>query len=269
MLTTVLASQPTIADRPVFIIGAPRSGTSMLHWSLCQHDALWGSEESDFLRPMMAGALAAYEEGTRRGERHWLVRQKVDKNEFLAHVGLGLNALYTARGEGRRWVEQTPSYTLCADGLAQLFPTAQFLVLSRDGRQVVESSRAMMQLSHRRACKWWRLYTDAARNFTATHQARCLALRFEDLLIETTATLARTFEFLGLESSDAATQFISERQPINAAPGRGAESSSDKLAARWHGWSGGQRRMFLRSCGAALRRLGYETDDSWASRPRR
>lgn len=264
----MLVPQPTIADCPVFIIGAPRSGTSMLHWALCQHDALWGSEESDFLRPMIEGALTAYTEGTSRGDRHWLVHEKVDKNEFLAHVGLGLNALYTAHADGRRWVEQTPSYTLCADGLAQLFPTAQFLVLSRDGRQVVESSRAMMQLSHRRACKWWRLYTDAARDFQATHPERCLQLRFEDLLVETAATLGRTFEFLGLEPIDAATKFITEREPINAAPGRAGESSGDKLAARWHRWSGGQRRMFLRTCGPALRRLGYEADDSWASGPR-
>lgn len=258
------ASHATIADRPVFIIGAPRSGTSMLHWSLCQHDALWGSEESDFLRPMIDGALAAYAEGTRRGDRHWLIREKVDKDEFLAHVGIGLNALYTQRSGGRRWVEQTPSYTLCATGLAQLFPTAQFLVLTRDGRQVVDSTRAMMNIRHRRACKWWRLYTDAVRDFVATHPDRCHELRFEDLLTKTAETLAGTFAFLGLEPTDAATKFITERDPINASPGRSGEASVDKLAARWHGWSGGQKRTFLRLCGPALIRLGYEPDDSWA-----
>jgi len=257
-------SHPTIADRPVFIIGAPRSGTSMLHWSLCQHEELWGSEESDFLRPMIDGALAAYQEGTRRGERHWLVRENVDEDAFLAHVGVGLNALYTRRSEGRRWVEQTPSYTLCAEGLARLFPTAQFLVLTRDGRQVVESSRAMMNLNHRTACKWWRLYTDAAQDFVQKHAERCLELRFEDLLTNTADALERTFAFLGLAPTDAATKFITERKPINASPGRTSEASGDKLAARWHGWSGGQKRTFLRLCGPALIRLGYATDDSWA-----
>lgn len=241
----------------------------MLHWALCQHEALWGSEESDFLKPMIEGALQAYEEGTRRGNRNWLVSQQVDKPEFLEHVGLGLNALYTKRADGRRWIEQTPSYTLCADSLTQLFPTAQFLVLTRDGRQVVESLRAMMQLSQRRACKWWRLYTDAARDFLAAHPDRCLELRFEDLLVETAPTLARTFTFLGLEATEAATKFITEREPINASPGRAGEPSTGKLAARWHGWTGGQRRMFLRTCGPALKRLGYEPDDAWASTPRR
>lgn len=256
-------SNATVADRPVFVIGAPRSGTSMLHWSLCQHDALWGSEESDFLRPMIDGALQAHREGSTRGDRHWLVRQKVDADEFLAHVGVGLNALYTERSGGRRWVEQTPSYTLCAPDLARMFPTAQFLVLSRDGRQVVESSRELMKLSHRRACKWWRLYTDAARDFVAAHGERCLELRFEDLVTDTDRALARTFAFLGLEPAAASTSFIVDRAPINASPGRAGEGSGDKLAPRWHGWNGRQRRTFVRLCGEALQRLGYEADDGW------
>ena len=36
---------------PVFIIGSPRSGTSVLHWALCEHEMLWGSEESELLLP--------------------------------------------------------------------------------------------------------------------------------------------------------------------------------------------------------------------------
>lgn len=263
----MVGGQLAVANRPVFVIGAPRSGTSMLHWALCQHPALWGSEESDFLRPLVDGAMTAFCEGTQRGDRHWLVRQEVTEDEFLAFLGSGVNAMYTARGAGRRWVEQTPSYTLCAEQIARLFPTALFLVLSRDGRQVVASLRATMNLSHRRACKWWRLYTDATAAFAQIHGAHCLGVRFEDLLQHTTSTLDRVFAFLGLESVPEATAFIVDRDPINAAPGRSGESSHDKLAARWHAWTRGQRRVFLRTCGPALRALGYESDDAWAARP--
>src|SRR3954469_7285830 len=34
---------------PVFIIGAPRSGTSILVWALAQHPRLWGGPESNLL----------------------------------------------------------------------------------------------------------------------------------------------------------------------------------------------------------------------------
>ena len=34
---------------PVFILGAPRSGTSILVWALAQHPEFWGSAESNML----------------------------------------------------------------------------------------------------------------------------------------------------------------------------------------------------------------------------
>jgi len=254
--------QPT-SKPPVFVLGAPRSGTSMLHWALCRHEALWGSEESDFLAPLIDGVLAAHRAGTRRGDRHWLVRQRVDEDELLAAVGGGVHALYTDRANGRRWVEQTPSYTLCAGELARMFPNAQFLLLTRDGRQVVDSIRRMMRIPHRKACRWWRLYVERVAAFEATHGERCLPVRYEELVRDTEAALARVFAFLGLASTPRAVAFIRDGGAINAAPGREHERPDDKLQPRWHDWSAGQRRAFRRICGAALRELGYETDARW------
>ena len=63
----------------------------------------------------------------------------VDFEQFLAHLGLGLNALLTATSDGRRWVDQTPANTLVVDRLAEMFPGARFLHILRDGRRVVHS----------------------------------------------------------------------------------------------------------------------------------
>ncbi len=38
-----------ICRRPVFIIGSPRSGTSVLAWALAQHKDFWTAGETDFL----------------------------------------------------------------------------------------------------------------------------------------------------------------------------------------------------------------------------
>ena len=73
---------------PVFIVGAPRSGTSMLHWALVQHENLWGSVESDFISRLIEGTETAYASGTKFGKFHWLIREKVEKSEFFKHVHL-------------------------------------------------------------------------------------------------------------------------------------------------------------------------------------
>src|SRR6185437_4692741 len=64
---------------------------------------------------------------------------KVEKSEFSTFVGLGINALFTSRSCGKRWIDQTPLYTLIADLLAEMFPDALFLHIIRDGRRVVHS----------------------------------------------------------------------------------------------------------------------------------
>ena len=48
---------PVICPEPIFIIGAPRSGTSILAWSLAQHSELWTEAESDIFFYMLKDGL--------------------------------------------------------------------------------------------------------------------------------------------------------------------------------------------------------------------
>src|SRR5687767_476317 len=101
-------------QNPVFIIGSPRSGTTALAWSLAQHSELWTSNESDFLFYLLANQhveKAFHRARDAVGDR-WLKREGVEQKEFYAFLGLGLNALFTSRSGGKRWVDQTPLYTM-------------------------------------------------------------------------------------------------------------------------------------------------------------
>src|SRR5438105_2696188 len=132
-----MTNAPIVCEAPVFIIGSPRSGTSILAWSLAQHSQLWTSTESDVFWHLLAERHAerAYETAAARPDsQDWLRRNDVVEEEFLAHVGLGLNALCASRSEGRRWIDQTPRNTLIAPTLALVFPDALFVHILRDGR---------------------------------------------------------------------------------------------------------------------------------------
>ena len=72
-----------ICDKPIFVLGPPRSGTSMMQWALRQHPDLWGGEESDFLVPLLRNLERSYEHGLKRGDKHWLARQEVSYEEYL------------------------------------------------------------------------------------------------------------------------------------------------------------------------------------------
>src|SRR5437588_396378 len=108
--------------RPPSFTTRRRRGTSILAWSLAHHSSFWTSRESDLLWDLFGDEHVerAFERATTRQNDNWLLEQDVDRNEFLAYLGLGLNALFKSRSGPKRWVEQTPLYTYMADTLAAM-----------------------------------------------------------------------------------------------------------------------------------------------------
>ncbi len=253
----------SVCDRPIFVLGAPRSGTSMMQFALRQHPNLWGGQESDFLIPLLRSLRDVWEFGRRRGRLHWISGQSVGWREFLRHVGVGINSLYTNRAAGKRWVEQTPQYTLHLDDMTFLFPGAQFLVMVRDGRQVVESlMRFVNPVGFEEACRLWATFNAAAMEFARGPSGNSLHfVSYERAVADTKTELVSLFEFIGEPFAQASVDHIVQKAPINSS--FKGETGTAKLTARWRSWPTERRERFHELAGAVLIELGYERDQSW------
>ena len=117
-------------DRPVFVIGAPRSGTSMLfailrtcraltHWPGEAHE-VWEADHHPALTGWSSNVLGA-DDAT---------------DEVAARIR---RELYLATGSRRRLVDKTPRNTLRVPFIDAVFPDARFVFLQRDGRDNVNS----------------------------------------------------------------------------------------------------------------------------------
>lgn len=254
-----------VCASPVFIIGAPRSGTSVFQFALREHPALWGGPESDLIT-LLRGLRAAYDAGRVRGRFHWLSRMEVTWEEYLEHVGHGINSLYMSRSQGMRWVEQTPEYTLYLNDLSKMFPKAQYLLIARDGRQVVHSLRNFVTpQTHEQACRTWRRCVEAALAFSrSAHADRVHTVLFSDLIQDTEVSLRKIYAFLGLPYEPKSVAIIREKAPINSSFKN--ESSSDKLGDCWASWTMRERRRFQEICGDLMSEIGFEEDASWIER---
>ena len=253
-----------ITENPIFVLGAPRSGTSMMQWALRQHPTLWGGPESDFMVPLVEALRGVHECGSRRNELHWLSGRKVGLDEFLRFMGLGLNALYTQRSGGLRWVEQTPQYTLHMDDILQLFPGVVFIMMLRDGRDVVESLKNFVNpVKHLEASRLWARFVSVGLDFaTGPHRDRVHAVRYRDAVDNTEATMAGIFTFLGIEESPDSVASIMHRDPINSSFGA---KESEAQSIRWESWSAEERGQFNEAAGEVLIQMGFESDDCWVS----
>jgi len=149
-------------NKPIFIVGSPRSGTSILTWCLGQHPNILPQEESNWLGLFAIDAAAGYERGSARGKRGQLSANFIEREEFLTRFGETIDELilshrkqFESRQAGctvphfkvsrsseepkSRWVDGTPENSFYICGLRKLFPKAQFVHLVRDVTDVVRS----------------------------------------------------------------------------------------------------------------------------------
>jgi hypothetical protein len=165
----------TLVSRPIFIIGAPRSGTSVTTWALGQHPNLQPMPETSWIASMAVGSYLSYEKGSERGRFSHLSNVEFPLEPFMAGIGTGVHKVvcdvyeercrrfygdYRARGFIRinpekpnrhmqirrhvddpkeRWVDGTPLNTQFIWGLRLLFPEARFLHLVRRPENVATS----------------------------------------------------------------------------------------------------------------------------------
>jgi len=158
-------------NKPIFVVGSPRSGTSVLTWCLGKHPNIIPLEESDWLGELAIDLARYYQIGTARGDYSLFSSIDLKKEEFFAVFGNSINDLILRhrgsldrkrwrRAAGRdvpshsfvprynaktRWVDGTPEYSFHICGLRKLFPQTLFIHIFRDVTSVV---RSMLHFHH-------------------------------------------------------------------------------------------------------------------------
>lgn len=150
----VPGAEPTMTDEPIFVVGSPRSGTTMLRDALRSHSRLTFPPESGVLAHLYrrhrdpttdraARRLAADLLGSA-----WIAAWKLDLTpaDLEQHRSFGgvVCELYGAwaRREGKaRWGDKTPLYVTELPTILRIFPSAKIVHIIRDGRDVACSLR--------------------------------------------------------------------------------------------------------------------------------
>jgi Sulfotransferase family len=269
-----------VCPNPVLVIGSPRSGTSVVPWSLAHHWDFWTSEETEFVHGLFGknNAGAVFEQ-LRNRPQTFLSQYNIDRKEFFGALGLGINALISSRSEGCRWIDQSPGYTTMVWILADMFPGAYFLHILRDGRSVVSS---MLNFGERAggqawaadfetAVRTWKEYVEFALDFAAHNPGRTLTVKNEDLVERPEEEFAKILSFLRARPNEAPARFFrtsrvnSSFGPLVWGSGRQANppppvTTRRTAADAWREWSPEQRETFDQIAGDLIARLGYPTD---------
>ena len=285
-MSEAAATAPTVT-RPFFVLGAQRSGTTMLRLMLNSHPRLCVPHESKFMTtffPLLGqyGDLAAHSNAARllddiarhpAVERGRLIR---DKSAILAHPISGYSDLIDAimgeraKADGKmRWGDKTPFYTPDIDILWRLFPESKIVHLVRDGRDVLLSQREIEWLpgSLPRIADNWRWMTTICHKVGSVRGAEYfLEIKYEDLVRDAEGTLRRVCAFL--QEPFAAEMLSYHETAKDAVPRESLEwhrnsiqsPNPDKALAWKHRLSVTDRIIFEQHASETLTLFGYELE---------
>jgi hypothetical protein len=283
------ASRIPICPNPVFVIGSPRSGTSILAWALAHHPEFWASGELHILFGLFGqGWVKKKFQQEKNLPEGWFEEEKVEFDEFLGYLGLGLNALFSSRSRGKRWVDQTPLHASMAVELSKMFPGASFLHILRDGRDVVESmvnfqnaipteQQPVLRANDlyppwatdfKEACLTWRSSVEAAMAFSKAEPARCLTIRYSDLVTDTQGTFRKIFEFLKVPDEGASAEYLSTTRLHSSHPSGTPPPAGQVSRQAWKNWAAERKMLFLQLGSHTLRKFGLATEsdmEPWRS----
>jgi hypothetical protein len=207
-----------VTSRPIFVVGSPRSGTSILTWCLGQHPNIFPVPESSWMGDFAINIAIAYQIGAARGERSMLSAMDIREDELFALFGQSINDLImrhrkdlpwfkgtsTASEPKGRCVDGTPEYSLHICGLRKLFPEALFIHIFRDVTSVVRSmlhfhhvsGQSLVANVHEAYSYWLRTVSRCLLAERAYGPNVVFRIRHSDLVGAPEATLRSVFHFL-------------------------------------------------------------------------
>ena len=252
-------------EAPIFVIGSPRSGTTLLRLILDAHPRISCGEETHFLRDLEAIVGQDWPLVSTYGfERAWW-------HGRIASFYQAFQADVLAATGKSRWAEKDPTYTLLLEFIDALFPHAVYIHLLRDGHDVVASFRDRWgyRSATRAARSEWARYVTAARSFGQTIPAeRFHELRYEALVADPAQEARQVFAFLGEAWDETVLDFdptqhrATERYQRFTASRRD-ESGDRATIYRSRVGTGGSsldpllRSLLRRRHGKLMRELGY------------
>ncbi len=228
-------------DRLLFVIGTPRSGSTLLARMLGAHSAVHAPAEPHLLTPLAhVGYFASVEKApydpiiTREAMRELVSGLPEGESDYLAAVRAMTDALYQRMldASGRKvLLDKTPAYALVLDFVARLYPRARYAVLTRHPFAIWSSFvESFFDGNHEVAHAHNPLlerYVPAIARFLREAPAPLCHVRYEALVAEPAAQLERICVLAGLAFEPGMVEYGS-RGPVESVRGLGDPTTVGK-----------------------------------------
>jgi hypothetical protein len=264
--------------KKLFVVGCPRSGTTMVQQALNRHSRITIPSETAYFS-MFLGPMGH----TWRTQRLFLRRINADLGIDVA-MPLGrvrgveaaraffeqIASAYLAKIDKRDLAyfgDKTPQHLLSLPKIVEHYPDARIIVVYRDGRDVA-LSLSKVPWGPRdiyASFRLWLRYVKAQEQAQRRKDLSLLCVRYEEVAVEPERELRRVTDFLELPYEPQLAEGAGNRDGVASREfdwkGRALEKITRARVGNWQSeLTANQVRDLERWGGAALRSLGYRVD---------
>ncbi len=271
-----------MSDAPIFVVGVPRSGTTLLASMLAAHSRLACGPETAYFAELAASEsdrrtsspaeLVAFAESTSLEGESLLDRFSIEREELLGRlesIELSpvavlevLGELTAARFGKERWVEKSPVHLLYVREIRHWFPLSPIVRIVRDPRDVAMSLTRVPwgPVDLLGGLLYWRRFHERSCAFFGDDPLS-YTVSYEGLVADPKTTLRHICSFLGETPEPAmhaserpAAELVRDAEGWKGNVGGAIDSSRIE---RWRSLSIADQRLADAAAGDLLEELDY------------
>lgn len=270
--------------RPIFIVGFPRSGTTLLATHLDRHSRIAVPPESQFFlgvlpcgRPAKAGAShAALIKRLFENRRIWdlnLDREDVSKRfqgfepEYKNLLRVALES-YTSREGKPRPGEKSPDHLLYVPLIMEWYPSAKVICIVRDGRDVVQSLMKVPWYRRKNLagfCAEWNYQSGLVEEYQKVLPVSFHVVKFEDFIRSPEVELKKICVCIGEDyepsqlDTNVKSKLVTERE--SGWKSKAATGIDSSRAGAWENASEADKFIMNRIMRPWLHHWGYQVPE--------
>jgi tetratricopeptide (TPR) repeat protein len=203
-------------ERPVFVVGMPRSGTTLIEQILASHPRVFGAGELQLVRQ----TFAAVPQAVGRSEAPLDCVPYIDGHAVNNLASQHLSRLSAIDNSADRVVDKMPENTLYLGLIAALFPRARLIHCRRDARDVALSCWMTHFAQVRWACDPEHItsriqeYQRVMKHWRRVLPVPVFEVHYEAMVADPERTARDLVAWCGLEWNPACLEFYKTRRPV-------------------------------------------------------
>jgi len=209
-------------EKVFFVVGPPRSGSTLLARMLGSHSKVYSRPEPHLLTPLAhLGYYAKVDKApydavlAAEATREFVADLPHGEQDYIdacrAYADVLYHRMLSTQPHAQLFLDKTPAYSLILDFMARVYPRAKYVILTRHPLAVFSSySESFFDSDYQAAQDYNPLldrYVPAIAKFLRDAKVPLYHVVYEKLVADPEAMLTEIFAFLGLEHEPRAVNY--------------------------------------------------------------